>query len=192
MKTYSMYRTGFRSMALVTAMLFSLAAVYQVTQIKLRHLRVALDDRSEIVTVHDRERQLKCMADNIYYEAAMEPAEGKLAVAQVVMNRTESPDFPKDICQVIYQRNSFYQTVVCQFTWLCDGSVGRRPVQPQQYAESMEAAKKVLLEGFRLPSLKNALYYHADYVNPRWNKEQVAKIGRHIFYKPREKNDGNV
>ena len=192
MKTYSMYRTGFRSMALVTAMLFSLAAVYQVTQIKLRHLRVALDDRSEIVTVHDRERQLKCMADNIYYEAAMEPAEGKLAVAQVVMNRSESPDFPKDICQVIYQRNSFYQTVVCQFTWLCDGSVGRRPVQPQQYAESMEAAKKVLLEGFRLPSLKNALYYHADYVNPRWNKEQVAKIGRHIFYKPREKNDGNV
>ena len=190
MKTYSMYRTGFRSMALVTAMLFSLVAVYQVTQIKLRHLRVALDDRSEIVTVHDRERQLKCMADNIYYEAAMEPAEGKLAVAQVVMNRTESPDFPKDICQVIYQRNSFYQTVVCQFTWLCDGSVGRRPVQPQQYAESMEAAKKVLLEGFRLPSLKNALYYHADYVNPRWNKEQVAKIGRHIFYKPREKNDG--
>ena len=192
MKTYSMYRTGFRSMALVTAMLFSLAAVYQVTQVKLRHLRVALDDRAEIVTVHDRERQLKCMADNIYYEAAMEPAEGKLAVAQVVMNRSESPDFPKDICQVIYQRNSFYQTVVCQFTWLCDGSVGRRPVQPQQYAESMEAAKKVLLEGFRLPSLKNALYYHADYVNPRWNKEQVAKIGRHIFYKPREKNDGNV
>ena len=192
MKTYSMYRTGFRSMALVTAMLFSLAAVYQVTQIKLRHLRVALNDHAEIVTVHDRERQLKCMADNIYYEAAMEPAEGKLAVAQVVMNRSESPDFPKDICQVIYQRNSFYQTVVCQFTWLCDGSVGRRPVQPQQYAESMEAAKKVLLEGFRLPSLKNALYYHADYVNPRWNKEQVAKIGRHIFYKPREKNDGNV
>jgi spore germination cell wall hydrolase CwlJ-like protein len=187
-----MYRNGFRSMALATAMLFSLAAVYQVTQIKLRHLRVALDDRAEIVTVHDRERQLKCMADNIYYEAAMEPAEGKLAVAQIVMNRSESPDFPKDICQVIYQRNSFYQTVVCQFTWLCDGSVGRRPVQPQQYAESMEAAKKVLLEGFRLPSLKNALYYHADYVNPRWNKEQVAKIGRHIFYKPREKNDGNV
>ena len=192
MKTYNMYRVGFKSVALATAMLFSLAAVYQITQTKLRHLRVAMDDRPEIVTVHDRERQLKCMADNIYYEAAMEPAEGKLAVAQVVMNRSASPDFPKDICQVIYQRNSFYQTVVCQFTWLCDGSVGRRPVQPQQYAESMEAAKKVLLEGFRLPSLKNALYYHADYVNPRWNKEQVAKIGRHIFYKPREKNDGNV
>jgi spore germination cell wall hydrolase CwlJ-like protein len=46
----------------------------------------------------------------------------------------------------------------------------------------MEAAKKVLLEGFRLPSIKNALYYHADYVNPGWRKERVAKIGKHIFY----------
>jgi spore germination cell wall hydrolase CwlJ-like protein len=26
------------------------------------------------------------------------------------------------------------------------------------------------------------MYYHADYVNPGWNKEKVAKIGRHIFY----------
>ena len=59
MKTYSMYRVGFKSVALATAMLFSLAAVYQITQTKLRHLRVALDDRPEIVTVHDRERQLK-------------------------------------------------------------------------------------------------------------------------------------
>jgi spore germination cell wall hydrolase CwlJ-like protein len=40
----------------------------------------------------------------------------------------------------------------------------------------------VLLEGFRLPSLKNALYYHADYVNPGWNKPRLEKIGHHIFY----------
>jgi spore germination cell wall hydrolase CwlJ-like protein len=47
----------------------------------------------------------------------------------------------------------------------------------------MEVAKKVLLEGFRLPSVKNALYFHGDYINPKWNMEQVAKVGRHIFYK---------
>jgi spore germination cell wall hydrolase CwlJ-like protein len=132
------------------------------------------------------------MADNIYYEAATEPAEGKIAVGQVVMNRVASPDFPKDPCQVIYQRNSFYTNIVCQFTWLCDGSVGRRPVQQRLYDESMEAAKKVLLEGFRLPSLQGALYYHADHVNPQWRQEPVAKIGHHIFYKPREKNNGNI
>jgi spore germination cell wall hydrolase CwlJ-like protein len=50
------------------------------------------------------------------------------------------------------------------------------------YRESEEAAKKVLLENFRLPSLKNAMYYHADYVQPGWGKKPIAKIGRHIFY----------
>lgn len=189
MKTYM---TGIRSLSLITAMIFSIAAVYQVTQVKLKHLRAAAESDPEVITVRDRERQLKCMADNIYYEAATEPAEGKLAVGIVVMNRTASPDFPKDPCQVIYQRNTFYQNIVCQFTWLCDGSVGRRPVQQRLYDESMEAAKKVLLEGFRMPSLKDALYYHADYVNPQWRKEQVAKIGHHIFYKPKEKSNGNI
>jgi len=51
------------------------------------------------------------------------------------------------------------------------------------YNESMEVAKKVLLEGFRLPSLTSALYYHADYVRPGWKKERITQIGRHIFYK---------
>jgi spore germination cell wall hydrolase CwlJ-like protein len=47
----------------------------------------------------------------------------------------------------------------------------------------MEVAKRVLLENYRLPGLKEALYYHADYVKPNWGKPVVAKIGRHIFYK---------
>jgi spore germination cell wall hydrolase CwlJ-like protein len=36
-----------------------------------------------------------------------------------------------------------------------------------------------------------ALWYHADYVKPHWAdaKEQVARIGRHIFYTlPEPKN----
>ena len=51
------------------------------------------------------------------------------------------------------------------------------------YEESEAVAKKVLLEGFRLDGLKEALYYHADYVNPKWRKEKITTIGRHIFYK---------
>lgn len=173
------------------AFIVCVASIATVTRTKLNALALQQQNQStEVVTVKERERHLKCMADNIYYEAAMEPAEGKLAVGIVVMNRVAHPKFPKDPCQVIYQRNSFYQTVVCQFSWLCDGSVGRRPIQPRLYEESMEAAKMVLLEGFRLPSLQGAIFYHADYVNPRWNKVQVAKIGRHIFY--REKTDGNT
>jgi len=41
----------------------------------------------------------------------------------------------------------------------------------------------VMLEGMRLPSLKEAMYYHADYINPKWNKEKITQIGHHIFYK---------
>jgi spore germination cell wall hydrolase CwlJ-like protein len=42
-----------------------------------------------------------------------------------------------------------------------------------------------MLEGFRLDGVKNALYYHADYVNPNWKYQKVAKIGNHIFYNER-------
>jgi spore germination cell wall hydrolase CwlJ-like protein len=48
--------------------------------------------------------------------------------------------------------------------------------------ESNEVAKRVLFEGLRLPSLEDALYYHADYVQPGWRKPRIEKIGRHIFY----------
>lgn len=140
------------------------------------------------INISDIDRQVECMTRNVYYEASHEPAEGKIAVAQVVMNRAASGKFPDDVCQVISQKTVFHSHVVCQFTWLCDGSVDRRVIHPAMWEESRLAAKKVLLEGFRLPSLENALYYHADYVNPRWRLDEVARIGRHIFYKPRETN----
>jgi spore germination cell wall hydrolase CwlJ-like protein len=44
-------------------------------------------------------------------------------------------------------------------------------------------ARQVLLEGFRLPGLKEAMYFHGDYINPGWKRERIAKIGNHIFYK---------
>jgi len=135
------------------------------------------------VTAEMRERQLGCLAKNIYHEAGSEPFEGKVAVAQVTMNRVASSQFPGDVCKVIYQKNLFYERVVCQFSWTCDRDVAFRPTNRANYNESMIAAQKVLLEDYRLPSLKNALYYHADYINPGWKKEQVAKIGHHIFYK---------
>ena len=57
-----------------------------------------------------------------------------------------------------------------------------KAIHKPMWLESEEVAKKVLLEGFRLPSLHNALYYHADYVNPGWKHPKIEKIGRHIFY----------
>ena len=135
------------------------------------------------VTADMRQKQLDCLARNIYHEAGYEPFEGKVAVAQVTINRTESGQFPSDICQVVYQKNVVYERVLCQFSWYCDSASIKKPMNGPVYTESMEVAKKVLLEGFRLPSIKEALYYHADYINPKWGKPPVAKVGHHIFYK---------
>jgi len=134
------------------------------------------------VTLELRERQLACLAKNIYHEAGSEPFEGKAAVAQVTINRANSGEFSGDICKVIYQKNIVYAKVLCQFSWVCDRETTFKPVNKAAYAESEAVAKKVLLEGFTLPSLKNALYFHGDYINPNWGKKPVAHIGRHIFY----------
>jgi spore germination cell wall hydrolase CwlJ-like protein len=133
------------------------------------------------ITMAEREKQLNCLAKNIYFEAANEPFEGKVAVAQVTINRSNSGRYPSDICDVVYQKNVFYGKVVCQFSWYCEQ--GPKVIgSTSNYKESMEVAKKVLLENFRLPSLKDAYFYHADYVSPNWNKPKITKIGRHIFY----------
>lgn len=135
------------------------------------------------ITAEFRERQLGCLAKNIYHEAGSEPFEGKAAVAQVTLNRVNSGQFPGDVCKTIYQKNVIYEKVICQFSWTCDRVIAFRPVNKANYDESMIAAQKVLMENFRLPSLEKALYYHADYIDPKWNRTRVAKIGHHIFYK---------
>lgn len=134
------------------------------------------------VSAAQRVKELDCLTRNIYWEAANEPFEGKVGVAQVTLNRLESGRFAGSVCAVVYQKNTFYEKVVCQFSWFCETGHGAKAIHPPLWKESEEVAKKVLLEGFRLPGLKNALYYHADYVNPGWKKPKLEKIGHHIFY----------
>jgi len=161
---------------------FVLSIITKVSVDKIEYFKNTKVNVSTI-TVSERERQLECLSKNIYYEAGSEPFEGKVAVAQVTLNRVESGKFPSDVCKVVYQKNVFMERVVCQFSWYCENAGKMKPVHGPNYTESVAAAKKVLLEDFRLDGLKEALYYHADYVNPGWKKEKVAKIGRHIFYK---------
>lgn len=142
----------------------------------------------ELVALRDRERQLECLARNVYFESGTEPFEGKVAVAQVTLNRAKHPNFPNDICQVVYQKSIFMEKVVCQFSWYCENGGKPKIRYPELYKESYEVAKKVLLENFRLASMKDALYFHAVYVHPNWGKERIGVIGNHIFY--RDKNVG--
>jgi spore germination cell wall hydrolase CwlJ-like protein len=170
-----------KTVVFLLAFALVVTAGYKAVTYKLTALKEARENVSP-VTAQIRQAQLDCLARNIYHEAGNEPFEGKVAVAQVTINRTENGQFPSDICRVVYQKNIVYERVLCQFSWYCETATIKKPMNGPVYTESMEVAKKVLLEGFRLPSIKNALYYHADYVNPNWNKKQIAKIGHHIFY----------
>ena len=134
------------------------------------------------VSVADKTRELECLTRNIYWEAASEPFEGKVAVAQVTLNRVESGRFANSVCGVVTQKNVIYEKVICQFSWYCEGNYKVKPVHKPMWRESEEVAKKVYLEGFRLPGMTEAMYYHADYVSPNWNKPRIGEIGRHIFY----------
>ena len=168
----------------LAAVVFAVAAVCQA---RLDHLRQAqLDMPAGYVTAAEKTRQLECLTRNIYWEAASEPFEGKVAVAQVTLNRMQSGRFPDSVCGVVYQKNVFYERVVCQFSWYCEGNHKVKAINKPMWRESEEVAKKVLLEGFRLPSLQKAMYYHADYVNPGWTHPKIEKIGRHIFYGERK------
>jgi len=154
---------------------------------------IKLSDTNEIntnypksyVTSTNVDRTLDCLAMNIYKEAGNESFEGKVAVAQVTLNRVDHPQFPSDVCKVVYQKNVFMERVVCQFSWYCIGVEKSIPTNAS-YKESYNVAKKVLLEGFRLDSLEDAIYYHAVYVQPNWPYEKITTIGNHIFYRTRK------
>jgi spore germination cell wall hydrolase CwlJ-like protein len=180
-----------KSIRIVSYILGFLAVAFLVQNLTTQKFAV-LKERNgyysqDVVSIKTREKQLDCLAINIYREAGYEPFEGKVAVAQVTMNRVATGKFGDDVCGVVYQKNVIMEKVVCQFSWACDAVHKNRPINKAAYNESYEVAKKVLLEGFQLSVLKEALYYHADYINPRWNLEKIGKIGQHIFYKPKEK-----
>lgn len=169
-----------KSLNLVFAVLFVFAMTFTISNNRLAALKdktYASNESAESI-----QKNLSCLALNIYREAGHEPFEGKVAVAQVTMNRTKHPQFPNTVCEVVYQKDSIMGKIVCQFSWYCDSAHRLRPVNKQAYDESYRVAKMVLLEDFQLESVKNALYYHADYVNPNWKKKKVTKIGAHIFY----------
>ena len=79
--------------------------VWNVCQSRLASLR---SDRaagmSGYVSAEEKLKQLDCLTRNIYWEAASEPFEGKVAVAQVTLNRVESGRFAPTVCGVVYQK----------------------------------------------------------------------------------------
>lgn len=128
----------------------------------------------------DQQRALLCLTQAVYYEAGFEPVEGRRAVAQVVLNRLRHPAFPKSICGVVYEGAG---SGTCQFTFVCDGALYRRPAADAW--RQAETIARAALVGYVETSVGEATHYHADYVAPRWAPllAKVADIGQHIFYR---------
>lgn len=140
-----------------------------------------INDVVVVETPEIDQEELKCLADNIYYESGHEPENGRIAVAAVTLNRVASERFPENICSVVYQRTRR----TCQFSWTC---MRTRAPNPAVYEESFAIAEKVLTTEINHSNIipENVMWYHADYVNPGWhNLRRVTKIGRHIFYRDR-------
>lgn len=128
-----------------------------------------------------RNRELHCMATAIYFEARDEPLKGQIAVGQVIMNRVNSPYYPKSICSVVYEGSM--RRTGCQFSFTCDGK-SHRTNEKKEWDTALEIAKQVIDGKARVSNVGNATHYHATYVHPAWRKmvTRVTQIGTHIFY----------
>ena len=129
---------------------------------------------NENYVIKHTKRDLECLAKNIYFEAKGESLPGKIAVAQVTLNRVlHKEDFNKTICGVVYQKD--------QFSWTNQPNL---KVKDQlQWKNSLHIATGILQGKLFLEEF-NALYFHADYVKPAWRKQRqyLKTIGKHIFY----------
>ena len=133
-------------------------------------------------------QEIQCLALNIYHEARGESQQGKLAVATVTMNRLRSPDYPDNVCSVVYQKgwNGRDKRFIGEFSWTQD-EITDIPENDTAWLNALNIARDAYNDRSNKISakVKDALFYHADYVSPYWarKKIKIAKIGRHIFYK---------
>lgn len=124
----------------------------------------------------------KCLAEGIYFEARGESLKGQAAVAQVILNRVRNPAYPNTVCNVVYQGEKL--RTGCQFSFTCD-RIPDLVLAPWHWKTAKEIAMAVTAGKIWLPEIGSSTHYHATYVKPNWGPTmlQVAKIGKHIFYR---------
>ena len=143
------------------------------------------------------EAELKCMAENIYFEGRAEPMVGKDAIGKVVMNRIEDTRFPNSICGVVKQgpvRESWktkkdpnladkdrkYYPIKnrCQFSWWCDGQkdiiwatyMNGEVIESNMTAwrDSINVALWLMSGELKDPTHGAVFYYNPNIANPSW------------------------
>jgi len=125
--------------------------------------------------------QWSCLSEALYFEARGESVKGQFAVAEVILNRTDSSRFPATLCRVIKQGTG--QKFRCQFTYTCDGRseyIGDRAAWVQ-----VAKVARIMLDGKERDLTSDATYYHTNSVRPRWARkfQRTVTIGAHLFYR---------
>jgi len=147
--------------------------------------------------------EIKCMADNIYFEGRGESINGQIAIANVTLNRVKSDKFPNTVCGVVHQgfdKSRPWILNKCQFSWYCDGksdkiqlfyTKGKKKGQIiestyKSYSTAVRIAILVMTKNITDNTYGATHYYAYKIVTPLWAKEMIflTKIGNHIFLKP--------
>ncbi len=138
-----------------------------------------------LIDPKDSARQMRCLAEAIYFESRSEPEDGQAAVAQVVLNRVRSGIYPTTVCGVVYQDRN--RPFACQFTFACEGK-SLRIEEPGPWAVATRIAGEVVSGANYNAKVGEAVNYHANYVAPFWvgYLRKVDRIGAHIFYAMRD------
>lgn len=128
------------------------------------------------------DKEQKCLAEGIYFEARGESVKGQAAVAQVILNRVRNPHYPDTICGVVYQNEDWRNR--CQFSFACD-RIPDIVTSPRHWKIAKEIAMAVTAGKIWFKDVGSATHYHATYVKPAWGPtmQRVEKIGKHIFYR---------
>ena len=134
----------------------------------------------ELVTTIDQDvalsEQLRCLAGAVYFEARGEPLYGQLAVAEVVINRSQDSRWPASYCGVVYQR--------AQFSFVRGGKMPKINTSSGAWLRA-KAVAQIAHDDLWQSDANEAVYFHANYVRPRWSrsKTRVTRIDTHVFYR---------
>ncbi len=121
----------------------------------------------------------QCLTEALYFEARGESLNGQIAVAEVILNRVDSPLYPGSICGVVKQRGGGG----CQFSYVCDGRADR--MREKTSADLAGRIARAMLDGAPRLLTDGATHFHTRAVRPGWSRrfDQTASIGAHVFYR---------
>ena len=123
----------------------------------------------------------RCLSEALYFEARGEDVAGIFAVAEVILNRVDSPAYPDTVCEVIYQGTG--RLFECQFSYSCDGK--KEIISERRAYERVAKVARLMLDGAPRRLTDGATHYHTKSVRPTWAEvyPRTTTIGYHVFYR---------